>query len=135
MRQCTQVQAAEMCALYTPAVRRYLIIFFVVFLPLQFAWGAAARYCVHEKSDQISHFGHHAHVHKQASAETALKAAVGGTDDLDCSYCHMGCAQPLTSNGLSVPVMLQSVYVPREPLPTRFRVPDLIEHPNWSLAV
>lgn len=27
-----------MYASYTPAVRRYLILFFIVFLPLQFAW-------------------------------------------------------------------------------------------------
>lgn len=32
-------------------MRRYLIISFIVFLPFQFAWGAAARYCVHEKGE------------------------------------------------------------------------------------
>ncbi|HQT09219.1 MAG TPA: hypothetical protein PK060_18550 [Polaromonas sp.] len=120
--------------MYTLIVRRYLIIFFIVFLPLQFAWGAAARYCVHENIDKTSHFGHHAHVHTVSIPESALTGALGGTDDPDCNYCHIGCAQPLPGNALSVPVASPAVFEPPDPLPTQFRVPDVIERPNWTLA-
>lgn len=117
-------------------MRRYLIIFFIVFLPLQFAWGAAARYCMHEKGDKVSHFGHHAHVHKAVTGADIKPASplVGG-DDLDCDYCHIGCAQPLPSNVQNFPIASEAIYVPPETRLAGFRVPKLIDRPNWSLAV
>jgi hypothetical protein len=134
MWQPTLPPVSEMFALYTFAVRRCLIIFFIVFLPLQFAWVAAAPYCGHEKVDKVSHFGHHARVHKAATADTKPASLLAG-DDLDCDYCHIGCAQALPSNVQNLFVASHSVYVPREPFPARFGVPELIDRPNWSFAV
>ena len=116
-------------------MRRFLLIFFIFALPLQFTWGASARYCAHETAVSVSHFGHHAHVHKAAATECGNGASQSGYDDADCGYCHMGCAQPLPSTALSLPIATQSIYIPPETPPLRFRVPDLIERPNWSLAV
>ena len=116
-------------------MRRYLIIFFIVFLPLQFAWGAAARYCVHEKVDQVSHFGHHAHVHKGSVPESVLTGALSGTDDPDCSSCHMGCAQLLFGNVVGFSAAPPAIFEPPDPLPTLFWLPDTIDRPNWSFAV
>lgn len=116
-------------------MRRYLIIFFIAFLPLQFAWGAAARYCVHEKADKVSHFGHHAHVHTVSVPESALTGALGGTDDPDCNDCHLGCAQPLPATVLSFSVASSAIFEPPESLPTQFRVPEQIDRPNWNLSV
>jgi hypothetical protein len=116
-------------------VRRYLIIFFMVFLPFQFAWGAAAGYCTHEKGDQVSHFGHHAHVHKASGASTDSSVSFAGGCDPDCGYCHSGCAQPPPSGLLNLSIAMPSMDVSTEMRPMRFRVPDVIERPNWSLAV
>lgn len=116
-------------------MRRYLIIFFIVFLPFQFAWGAAASYCTHENSDKVSHFGHHAHVHKVTGGKASSAASLAGGSDPDCGYCHSGVPQPPPSTALNLPVAIPSIYIPPETLPKRFRVPDLIERPNWSLAV
>ena len=115
-------------------MRRYLIIFFIVFLPLQFAWGAAARYCVHEKADKVSHFGHHAHVHTVSVPEIALTGDMGGTDDPDCNYCHLSCAQPLPSNGLDFSAVFPAIFEPPDPLLTQYWLPDTIERPNWTVA-
>jgi hypothetical protein len=117
-------------------VRRYLIIFFVVFLPFQFAWGSAARYCLHEKSP-VSHFGHHEHVHKGAGAALSgadIPGSLSSADDPDCDYCHISCAQPLPSAIVDLPAASQPVHVSPRAAPTPIRLPDLIERPNWTLA-
>ena len=116
-------------------MRRFLILLFVFALPLQFAYGAAARYCGHEKGANISHFSHHAHVHQTATPDAGADASLIGDDDSDCDYCHLGCAQPLVSIAPSVTVQSQSTVVSFEPRWTRHRVPTVIERPNWSLAV
>lgn len=120
---------------YTLAVRRFLIIFFVMLLPLQFSWGAAATYCAHETGSNVSHFGHHAHVHKVASGSVDSKAFSTGGCDPDCGYCHSGSPQPPQSSAVNLPVAAKSIATLPEALPLRFRVPDTIERPNWSLAV
>ena len=116
-------------------MRRLLLILFILALPLQFTWGAAARYCTHETGDSVSHVGHHSHVHKTAVADTGSAEPLANSDDPDCGYCHLGCAQPLASSAPSVMVTSESVYVPPESVPNSYRVPDWIERPNWSLAV
>jgi len=115
-------------------MRRYIIIFFMVFLPFQFAWGAAASYCAHEKGDKVSHLGHHAHVHKVSGQSTETAASFSDGYDPDCGYCHSGCAQPPPNTTLNFPAVVPSIYVPPDTHPMRFRVPDLIERPNWTLA-
>lgn len=67
-------------------MRRWLVLLFVVLLPLQFAWSAASAYCQHETSERQSHhFGHHFHTHKaEAKQSTASKLMA----DSDCATCH-----------------------------------------------
>jgi hypothetical protein len=120
---------------YNFFVRRYLIIFFIVFLPFQFAWGAAAGYCAHEKGDEVIHFGHHAHVHKTATQSDEAAMSISGSSDLDCGYCHSGGAKPPPTIAGNLAAANPSIYVPPEIIPIRFRAPNPIERPNWSLAV
>lgn len=115
-------------------MRRYLVIFFIAFLPFQFAWGAAANYCTHEKSETVSHFGHHAHVHKVSAQNDEAAVPFADGCDPDCGYCHSGCAQPLPSTVPNLALAVTSVYSPSEALVMRFRAPNLIERPNWNLA-
>ncbi|MBU0588332.1 MAG: DUF2946 family protein [Gammaproteobacteria bacterium] len=114
-------------------MRRLLLILFLLALPLQFTWGAAARYCSHETVDSVSHFGHHSHVHQTAVSDSAEPLASG--DDTDCGYCHLACAQPLICTNASVSLRTESAYILPTPGLNRFRVPDVIDRPNWSLAI
>jgi hypothetical protein len=72
------------------SMRRWLILFFAVLLPLQFAWSAASAYCQHEiTEEQSKHFGHHFHAHKgevKKSSDSKLMA------DSDCAACHASAA-------------------------------------------
>ena len=118
-------------------MRRLLILLLLAVLPLQFAWGAAAAYCGHEKAPSAGHFGHHSHQH-QAKAESdsgsAAKKASVLADDLDCAFCHLGCVQPCASQTTSVAAIQSSVLaLTTLHLPDSGR-PGRIERPKWSLA-
>jgi len=75
-------------------MRRLLLIFLVVLLPLQFAWAGAAAYCSHEQADSQQeytwHFGHHAHEHKADNShdDSARPAKSAKLPDGDCNACH-----------------------------------------------
>jgi hypothetical protein len=97
-------------------VRRYLAIFLLAMLPLQFSWAAVASYCGHETQASTGYFGHHAHEHHAHAGSDAGPAADVGTDltsapdeaggvnrdnlpgamDLDCGHCHGTCSAMLT---------------------------------------
>lgn len=71
-------------------MRRYLLIFMLCLLPLQWSWAAAARVCEHEQG--AAHFGHHEHRHS-ADAPT-LEGEGSSTSHAalqahpDCHSCH-----------------------------------------------
>jgi flagellar capping protein FliD len=48
-------------------MRRFLLIFLVVMMPLQLSWAAVSSYCQHESGTASKHFGHHEHQHQQAN--------------------------------------------------------------------
>lgn len=85
-------------------VRRFLAIFLLALLPLQFSWAAVASYCSHETQAGSGHFGHHAHEHQHhadadadldSSAEASADEALGAMD-LDCGHCHGYCSAMFT---------------------------------------
>lgn len=121
-------------------MRRSLLILLLLWLPLQFAWGAAASFCQHEEGQGISHFGHHTHKHQgkstSASGESTpdKKQTLAG-EDFDCDYCHMGCAQPLAAEvsahcDIGGSQHLASVAIQGHSPHVR----NLIERPKWTLA-
>ena len=67
-------------------MRRWLAVFLLVFLPLQFTWSVAAAYCQHE-SGNVQHFGHHEHKHAGDAGAKDAKKAPSGIDE-DCAFCH-----------------------------------------------
>ncbi|MDH1765571.1 hypothetical protein ABE607_16300 [Comamonas aquatica] len=101
-------------------MRRFLAIFLLTMLPLQFSWAAVATYCGHESQASTGHFGHHDHDHDHehhadagSDAGPAVDAGadltsspdeVGGANgdkapsamDLDCGHCHGTCSAMLT---------------------------------------
>ncbi len=80
-------------------MKRYLAIFLLVLLPLQFSWAAMAGYCKDETAVAAKHAGHHSHDHTivdhpesdQTSSQSACMVH-------DCAACHLGCAAPLFSD-------------------------------------
>ena len=92
-------------------MRRFLILLFVLLLPLQFAWAGAAAYCSHDGQQDGAnaasaqwHFGHHSHAHRGEAADHRAAADIdsdSGKDgsgkiklpDLDCAVCHFAGAQ------------------------------------------
>ena len=79
-------------------MRRWLVVFMLLVLPLQFAWAAAAPYCAHETTAGAGkHPGHHQHVH-QGGSDAAKAGDDGsgiGTSHTDCESCHAGAAATL----------------------------------------
>ncbi len=80
-------------------MKKYLAMFLLVLLPLQFSWAAAAGYCQHEAGVTANHPGlhtdnHHAADHHESGKDGAPSAGVHS----DCAACHLGCAAALTSD-------------------------------------
>jgi len=89
-------------------VTKLIALLLALLIPLQFAWGAAATYCEHERAPQSgAHFGHHAHEH-QGSADPSAQGKL--SVDNDCSFCHAG------APALVAPALLALGGVPRERL-------------------
>ena len=114
-------------------LRRFVLIFLAVLLPLQLAWGAVSGYCQHESGWAVEHFGHHEHVHK---AEDKKAADLKVTPDSDCGTCHGAGVTALAGPQSALPALgvgqLPAAQVSRAPpsLP-----PDSPERPQWpSLA-
>ena len=76
-------------------MRRLILVFFMVLLPLQWSWAAAARVCGHEAQEsRESHFGHHQHEHAAEDGADHPGAGEGGLsapamgEHPDCQGCH-----------------------------------------------
>jgi hypothetical protein len=84
-------------------VRRFLVIFLLTLLPLQFSWAAVASYCAHETEVGARHVGHHEHEHHAGVSAGGADASQDadtlkspGAMDLDCGHCHGHCCVMLT---------------------------------------
>jgi hypothetical protein len=110
-------------------LRRFLLIFLAVLLPLQFSWGAVSGYCEHESGARAKHFAHHEHVHK---AETKKVADLKVAPDNDCGTCHGAGVTALVGPQAALPALvrgnLPNAAVTRAPpsLP-----PDGPYRPQW----
>lgn len=120
-------------------MRRWLAIFLLVLLPLQFSWAAVAPYCQHEADGTTQHFGHHEHKHQAATADELSVADAGDIDsfavDADCTACHAGCAAAMAavpSLALDAAPALPGSWSPQVPAapPKGQR-----ERPNWPASV
>ncbi len=86
-------------------MRRWLIVFMLLMVQLQFVWGAAAAYCGHEATGSLAqHFGHHEHSHEGDDSRTLTPVEDSnglGILHADCGSCHFG-----TSGTLPVPAIV-----------------------------
>ncbi|CAN7330766.1 hypothetical protein [Acidovorax sp. LjRoot194] len=124
---------------------RRLLVFLLLFMPLQSIWAAASPYCKHETAPQASHFGHHAHAHhgdapaaqtqSSAASETPEHKALAttGTADMDCHACHgMGSGMALSASDQAIVV---AVAAPAALVAPAWVHPPLTrpERPKWSV--
>jgi hypothetical protein len=136
-------------------MRRWIAIFLIVLLPLQFSWAVAADYCLDEQGSGAAHFGHHAHPdHEHAGVDDgSAKVAKSPTespaqslaDQLDKGKQHpegdCGCSGHLCGAHL-LPAGLDALFgMPPSPwLSTPVSCvyppadPNRIERPNWSVS-
>lgn len=115
-------------------MRRWLVLFFVVLLPLQFAWSAASAYCQHETGEQQSqHFGHHFHAHKGEAKKSAAGKLMA---DPDCANCHAAGAPAIPMESDSSDFSVTSTAVGHLTVPpfssALSRAPD---RPQWLRLV
>src|SRR3972149_6821958 len=71
-------------------MNRLVLIFVLVFLPLQASWAAMTAYCTHENGVASQHFGHHFHKHYVSAGDSSGDPSRGsGGVDKDCGFCHL----------------------------------------------
>lgn len=113
-------------------MRRWLSIFLLVFLPLQFTWTMAAAYCSHETDPAAQHLGHHEHKHQNDDGAKDAKGSLASVDS-DCAVCHAGCLAAMTSTTKVVPI---AEIVAEHLQPLHYQVSlfgDQPERPNWFI--
>jgi hypothetical protein len=83
-------------------MRKWLLVFLLLLMPLQFSWAAVSSYCQHESAPASSHPGHHEHKHHDQSADQAsneahaqLQSNKSLGEDVDCVNCHASCCAAL----------------------------------------
>jgi hypothetical protein len=109
-------------------MRRFILVFMMVLLPLQWSWAAAGSVCGHETHG--GHFGHHQHQHEAAGGAAADDSDVSFANHPDCQACHGVCAGVLTAAAdvgprwsADRPVPAYSRYLPDPPVETLLRPP------------
>ncbi|MBV1775388.1 hypothetical protein KSF73_06630 [Burkholderiaceae bacterium DAT-1] len=113
-------------------MRKWTLIFLLIFMPLQLTWAAASRYCQHESGASALHFGHHADPHALGQL-SAQQLNVTDVIDGDCAACHV---MAVVIHEL-VPQSLPDMMCPGEfPVYTMYQAPppcDAIDRPNWPV--
>ena len=95
-------------------MRRCLLLFFVLLLPLQMVWASATPYCEHESGRcSAQHFGHHEHRHEGSTVTANNGDEPAGAHHADCASCHICCVVTLPPPS----VALLAVTVAGSPLP------------------
>lgn len=78
-------------------MKRFLVLFLLLALPLHFSWAVAASCCQHEGDGSAPHFGHHTHQHQVAADDKDEAGKAPLTLHADCSICQLSCAAATVS--------------------------------------
>ena len=115
-------------------MRRLLLVFLLVFMPLQSIWAAASPYCGHESAPQASHFGHHVHEHHgdEGADHSAPGVSPSTLADMDCHACH-GTGGGLAHSASAQAIVVAVAHPPGQAAPAWPPAPlTRPERPNWS---
>lgn len=115
-------------------MHRLLLIFLLVFMPLQSIWAAASPYCGHEAAPQASHFGHHVHDHvADESPAHPAKTSTATPADMDCHACH-GAGSGLAHSLGEHAIVVTAARPPAQAAPAWLPAPlSRPERPNWPV--
>lgn len=91
MRVCTlrapagspAIHVATASPLHFAAMRRFVLLFLMLILPLQWSWAAVASVCRHETGSAAQYLGHHDHEHAAVLDDTTADTIAGTTADID----------------------------------------------------
>ena len=111
-------------------MKRLVLMFLMLMLPLQFSWAGVSAYCQHETSATAQHVGHHDHQH-QKSPDTGDDGGAPDKAHADCGYCHLAhsCA---AVPAVSMPAFVRDgMAIDPQPETPRSYFPDGPERPNW----
>lgn len=123
-------------------MRRWLLIFLVVLLPMQLSWAAVASYCQHESDAATTsqHVGHHEHQHEADAASVSTDHGdpsanpTTATDavDVDCGTCHAGTCSAMVQSSSLVMAKLPTETHSATALRLSSQPASLPERPNWA---
>lgn len=117
-------------------MKRLLVIFMLVVMPLQLSWAVAAVYCEHEVNPTTVHFGHHEHKHIASADEAKTDGSKSAAAvDGDCTSCHLGGIAILTmpTPGLAMDLVSAPLVTNGHSLLASSR-PARPERPKWTVA-
>lgn len=109
-------------------MRRLLLIFLLLLMPLQAAWAAGAPYCSHDEATM--HPGHH--THKHVTPDSQDDATPGEHCD-DCDACHHLSASAVLSAQPNLPLPKGAPHMRGELRRYVSHVQDLIPPPDRPL--
>jgi hypothetical protein len=120
-------------------MRRLVMIFLLVLMPLQLSWAAMSAYCLHKTDSGSSaqqgdeHQHKHAHLMTDASQQEHSDSHATGSADADSGVCHAGHGTAIFDSGplpaVSVSSETYSAYQIQVPSPPALPLP---ERPNWA---
>lgn len=115
-------------------IRRALLIFLMLLLPIQAAWAVAAGFCQHEQGATASHFGHHDHQHDEANGAD-VSDKYSSQVDRDCGYHHQASPHWLTTLH-QLPEVFSNAHSlnPNTQLYLSEAIAARPERPNWHFA-
>ena len=114
-------------------MKRLVIIFLLLLLPIQASWAVGASYCKHEAGAAAQHFGHHEHQHA-ADDEGAKSSSfnTAGAIDADCGTCHAGCIAAVVDSVSLLAISLSSDMHSSRHVRISSHTLSLPERPNWA---
>lgn len=115
-------------------MRRFLLIFMVVMMPLQLSWAAVSSYCQHESGAAAKHLGHHEHQHQQADKtgdSDQTKAKKFGTVDADCHFCYAYSPVIFSDTEVISSVVTEPLFATWASEASRSNPSPRPERPNW----
>ncbi len=110
-------------------VKKLLLIFLLIVLPVQYSWAVVAVYCQHEKKES-THLGHHQHEHEAQNQQTLTDDGSSTPHD-DCTYCHQACQASLVPTLAVLPYSDRLLQSDRIQIFFTSYIPDGLERPNW----
>ncbi|WP_416221439.1 cation efflux protein, CzcI family [Rhodoferax sp.] len=117
-------------------MRRWLLVFLLVLLPLQLTWAAVSTYCQHESMPSVQHIGHHAHKHATVTTDNDGSAGVDGVSvENECGVCHANCSVAFQSSSKTLRLTTGPVRIHANAAMYLAHYQDLPERPQWVSLV